>query len=223
MNVIKLNAVLSLICLFTSIRIPETNGLISDINHHHLQYISDHLVQTDCLVLVRSLHRASSIITHITKLEPSSGEDVREPCIKKLLRWHRTRAGKKNDYMLDMRLKQLQHRKVAVYIARNIAHEKSNNLKNEVKEVVGLPRLQVKRSGDALRKDEMDRESSLDQMKERRLLLEIAVTMGIIWMMTFTVVLFCVVQLVCMLVKQGKDEIHDEEHKKEMLQDMTRA
>ena len=218
MNVIKLNAVLSLICLFTSI--PEANGLISDINHHHLQYISNHLVQTDCLVLVRSLHRASSIITHITKLEPSSGEDVREPCIKKLLRWHRTRAGQKNDYMLDMRLKQLNHRKVAVYIARNIAHEKSNNLKNEAKEVVGLPRLQVKRSADALRKDEMDRESSLDQMKDRRLLLEIAVTMVTIWMLTFTVVLFCAV---CMSVKQGKDEIHDEEHKKEMLQDMTRA
>ena len=91
-----------------------------------------------------------------------------------------------------------------MYIARNIAHEKSNNLKNEVKEVVGLPRLQVKRSGDALRKDEMDRESSLDQMKERRLLLEIAVTMVTIWMLTSTVVLFCAVQLVCMLVKQGR-------------------
>ena len=112
------------ITIIMLISLAQSKRIKTNINKHQLQYIADHLTHDECLLLIRSLHEEETIIPEIEDLPPLVGEDSSESCEKKLMRWSRSRSGRKRPQLMDMRLKQLGHNKIANKLSITNNHDK---------------------------------------------------------------------------------------------------
>ena len=98
-----------------------------DLNLHQLQYVSDHISETECRKLSEALSMEGVLLRH-----PVSGVNEKDlSCIRLLLLWDRSDRGRGNSFNdISIKLRQIGRADVANELSKMVHGEKANQVQS---------------------------------------------------------------------------------------------